>query len=187
TGPGSPGSATGPTHSPLCSPTWLLALVIVTLVLARAGPVPTSKPTVAGMGCPGGRFPSLLPREPEGFRRAKDALKKRELQLSPLPWAPGPEAAAGVERPVASEGELVLMLKVLGAAAHSTLGGVLDQPLRMPRHVCPELQACILARLRAGLPPRGRLHHWRHLQETVRWGPKAASRPLSRSIPSTSL
>ncbi|XDA82779.1 hypothetical protein R6Z07F_012691 [Ovis aries] len=40
----------------------------------RTGPVPTSKPTVAGMGCHGGWFPSLLPREPEGFKSAKHAL-----------------------------------------------------------------------------------------------------------------
>lgn len=79
------------------------------------------------------------------------------------------------------------MLKVLGAMAHSSLAVVLDQLLHVPRHVCPELRACVLARPRAGLPPRGGLHHWQHLQETVRWGPKAASRPLSRSTPSASL
>lgn len=73
---------------------WLLALVIVRLVLARAGPVPTSKPTVAGMGCPGGRFPSLLPREPEGFNRAKDALEEslslKNGSCSSRPF-PGPQ------------------------------------------------------------------------------------------------
>lgn len=169
---------------------WLLALVIVRRVLARAGPVPVSKPTVAGMGCPRGRFPSLLPRK----RRASS--EPRVPWKSPSRWRRGAAALAPslgprtggsciCGAPCGPGAGLVLKLQALGAVAHSSLAVVLDQ--HVPRHVCPELQACILARPRAGLPPWGCLHHWRHLQETVRWGPKAASRPLSRSTPSTSL
>ena len=78
------------------------------------------------------------------------------------------------------------MLKVVGAAAHLSLGVVHDQPLHVPRHVCPERQACILARPRAGLLPWGPPAPLAASPGGPR-GPKAASRPLSLSTPSVSL
>ncbi|KAB0384081.1 hypothetical protein FD755_005998 [Muntiacus reevesi] len=100
-----------------------------------------SKPTVAGMGCPGGRFPSL-----QGCLEESLSLKNGSCSSRPFP---GP--------PDLRQLQLVLMLQVLGAVAHSSLVVVLDQPLRVR----------VLALPRAGLPPRGRLHPWRHLQETA--------------------
>ena len=78
---------------------WVLVLVTAGLSLARAGPVPTSKPTTAWRGCDIGRFKSLSPRELEAFKKAKDALVSPHcygLTSTPpaldqlLPWDCGP-------------------------------------------------------------------------------------------------
>lgn len=52
----------------------ILVLVIAGLGLARAGPVPTSKPATTQRSCDIGRFKSLSPSELEAFKKAKDAL-----------------------------------------------------------------------------------------------------------------
>ncbi|XP_045642487.1 interferon lambda-1-like [Ursus americanus] len=145
---------------------WVLVLVIAGLSLARAAPVPTSKPTTTWKGCDIGRFKSLSPRELEAFRKAKDALENslknwscssrlfprnrdlRQLQV----W----------ERPVALEAELILTLKVLETMADRPQGGILDQPLHTLRHIHSELQACVETQPTAGPQPQGRLHHWLH-------------------------
>lgn len=44
---------------------------------------------------------------------------------------------------MALEAELALTLKVLETVANSTLGDILDQPLRMLRHILAKLQACV--------------------------------------------
>ncbi|XP_027475711.1 interferon lambda-1-like isoform X1 [Zalophus californianus] len=145
---------------------WVLVLVTAELCLARAGPVPTFKPTTTWKGCDMGRFKSLSPRELEAFKKAKDALenslknwscgsrlfpKNRELSQLQM-W----------ERPVALEAELALTLKVLETMADRSHGGILDQPLHMLRHIRSELQACVEAQPTAGPQPRGLLHHWLH-------------------------
>uniref|UniRef100_A0A8C6ALT3 Interferon lambda 1 n=1 Tax=Monodon monoceros TaxID=40151 RepID=A0A8C6ALT3_MONMO len=131
---------------------WVLVLVTVMLDLARAGPVPMSKPTTTGKGCHMGRFQSLLPRELEGFKKAKDAL---EESLSLKNWSCSSHRFPRTrdlrqrqvwERPVAVEAELDRTLKVLGAVADSSSGVILDQPLHTLHHIHSELQACIPAR-----------------------------------------
>ncbi|XP_012512472.1 PREDICTED: interferon lambda-1-like isoform X3 [Propithecus coquereli] len=154
---------------------WSVVLVTVVLGLARAGPVPTSKPTTAWRGCHIGSFKSLSPRELETFKRAKDALEESlslqnwrcSSRLFPRPW--DLRQLQVWERPVALDAELALTLKVLGAVADTALGDVLDQPLRTLRHIRSQLQACGPAQPTAGPRPRGRLQHWLHrLQEAPR-------------------
>nr|XP_010976956.1 interferon lambda-1-like [Camelus dromedarius] len=154
---------------------WVLVLVTAMLALARAGPVPTSKPTMTGKGCHMGWFQPLSPRELEGFKKAKDALEESLLLKN---WSCSSRLFPRTrdltqlqvwERPVALEAELDLTLRVLGAAADSSLGVVLDQPLRTLRHIHSKLQACVPAQPTAGPRPSGRLHHWLHrLQEATR-------------------
>ncbi|XP_045388008.1 interferon lambda-1-like [Lemur catta] len=153
----------------------ILVLVTVVLGLARAGPVPTSKPTATWRGCHIGSFKSLSPRELDTFKKAKDALEESLLlknwrcgsRLFPRPW--DLRQLQVWERPVALEAELGLTLKVLGAVADTALGDVLDQPLRTLRHIQSQLQACGPAPPMTGPRPRGRLQHWLHrLQEAPR-------------------
>uniref|UniRef100_A0A8C3VV97 Interferon lambda 1 n=1 Tax=Catagonus wagneri TaxID=51154 RepID=A0A8C3VV97_9CETA len=148
--------------------TWLLVLVAVMLDLARAGPIPTFKPTTTRKGCHVGRFQSPSPRELKGFKKAKDAL---EDSLSLKNWScssrlfPRTQDLRQLqvwEYLVALEAELDLTLKVLGAAADSSLGVVLDQPLRTLHDIHFELQACIQAQPTAGSRPWGCLDHWLH-------------------------
>ncbi|XP_006739462.1 interferon lambda-1 isoform X1 [Leptonychotes weddellii] len=145
---------------------WVLVLVTAGLSLARAGPVPTSKPTTTWKRCDIGRFKSLSPRELEAFKKAKDALEN-----SLKNWSCGSRLFPRTrdlnqlqvwERPVALEAELALTLKVLEAMADRSQGGILDQPLHTLRHIRSELQACVSAQPTAGPQPRGRLHHWLH-------------------------
>ncbi|XP_069312991.1 interferon lambda-1-like [Eulemur rufifrons] len=144
----------------------ILVLVTVVLGLARAGPVPTSKPITTWRGCHIGSFKSLSPRELETFKKAKDALEESLLlknwrcgsRLFPRPW--DLRQLQVWERPVALEAELALTLKVLGAVADPALGDVLDQPLSTLRHIQSQLQACGPAPPPAGPRPRGRLQHW---------------------------
>ncbi|XP_045627506.1 interferon lambda-1-like [Ursus americanus] len=167
------------------APAWVLVLVTMVLGLVRAGPVPTSKPTTTKRGCHMDRFLSLSPRELEAFKKAKDAL---EESLSPKNWSCSsrlfPRAwdlrlLQAWERPVALEAELDLTLKVLGDMADSSLGAVLDQPLRMLRHIHAELQACAPAQPTLGPRPRGRLHHWLHRLQKA---PKESQGCLEASI-----
>ncbi|KAG8519643.1 Interferon lambda-1 [Galemys pyrenaicus] len=119
-----------------------------------------------------GRFQSLSPRELDAFKKAKDAL---EESLSTKNWSCASRPFPRIrdlrhlqvwERPVALEAELDLTLKVLEALTDSSLGTVLDQPLRTLHLIRWELQACVRARPTAGPRPRGRLQHWLHrLQE----------------------
>ena len=51
-----------------------LVMVASGLGLARAGPVPTSKPHSTGRGCDNGKFEYLPPVEWEAFKTAKDAF-----------------------------------------------------------------------------------------------------------------
>uniref|UniRef100_A0A4X1UJQ3 Interleukin 29 (interferon, lambda 1) n=2 Tax=Sus scrofa TaxID=9823 RepID=A0A4X1UJQ3_PIG len=154
---------------------WLLVLATVMLDLARAGPVPTFKPTTTRKGCHMGQFQSLSPQELKGFKKAKDALEE-SLSLknwscsSPLfPRTRDLRQLQVWERLVALEAELDLTLKVLRAAADSSLGVTLDQPLRTLHHIHVELQACIRAQPTAGSRLQGRLNHWLHrLQEATK-------------------
>ncbi|XP_029773507.1 interferon lambda-1-like [Suricata suricatta] len=146
----------------------VVVLVTVVLGLTGAGPVPTSRPTTTRRGCHMGKFQSLSPRELETFKKAKDAL---EESLSPKDWTCASRLFPRTrdlirlqawERPAALEAELDLTLKVLGNMTDTSLGVVLDQPLRVLRHIHSELRACVLAQPTAGPRPRGRLHHWLH-------------------------
>ncbi|XP_012630665.2 interferon lambda-1 [Microcebus murinus] len=145
-----------------------VVLVTVLLGLARAGPVPTSKPTTTWRGCQIGSFKSLSPRELETFKKAKDALEESlslknwscSSRLFPRPW--DLRQLQDWERPVALEAELALTLKVLATMADADLGDVLDRPLRTLRHIRSQLQACGPAAPTAGPRPRGRLQHWLH-------------------------
>ncbi|KAI5215987.1 Interferon Lambda-1 [Manis pentadactyla] len=90
---------------------WVLVLVTVVLGLARAGPVPTSKPTTTRRGCHIGRFQSLSPRELEAFKKAKDALEE-SLSLKNwncssrlFPRTRDPRHLQAWKRPVALEAE----------------------------------------------------------------------------------
>ncbi|XP_037377565.1 interferon lambda-1-like [Talpa occidentalis] len=145
---------------------WLTVVVVV--ALASAGPVPTSKPITNRRNCHMGRFRSLSPRELDAFRKAKDALeeslsmKNWSCTTRPFPRTRDLKHLQVWERPVALEAELDLTLKVLGALTNSSLGAVLDQPLRTLRHIHSELQACVPAPPTAGPRPRGRLQHWLH-------------------------
>ncbi|KAM9226055.1 interferon lambda-1-like [Dugong dugon] len=152
-----------------------LVLVTVVLGLARASPVPTSKPTTTRRGCHIDRFKSLSPRELDAFKKAKDALEESFLlkswscrsHLFPRTW--DLRELQVWERPVALEAELALTLKVLGSVADSALGAILEQPLHTLRHIHSKLQACIPAQPTADPRPRGRLHHWLHrLQEATK-------------------
>ncbi|XP_004481519.1 interferon lambda-1 [Dasypus novemcinctus] len=154
---------------------WVLVLVAVMLGLARAGPVPTSRPTSARKGCHIDRFKALSPRELEGFKKAKDAVEESlslknwscSSRLFPRTW--DLRQLQSWERPVALEAELALTLQVLEATTDSALGAVLDQPLHTLRRVRSELQACVAAGPAAGLRPQGRLRHWlRRLHEAPR-------------------
>lgn len=143
---------------------WVLLLVTVVLGLARAGPVPTSKPTTTRRGCHIGRFQSLSPWELEAFKKAKDALEE-SLSLKNwncssrlFPRTRDPRHLQAWKRPVALEAEVGLTVKVLGTSADSPLGVVLGQPLHMLRHIHSELQACVPAQptprsKAAGSPP----------------------------------
>ncbi|XP_057559816.1 interferon lambda-1-like [Hippopotamus amphibius kiboko] len=154
---------------------WVLVLVTMMLDLARADPVPMSKPTTTRKGCHMGQFQSLSPRELEGFKKAKDAL---EESLSLKNWSCSSRLFPRTrdlrqlqvwERPVALEAELDLMLQVLGAVADSSPGVFLDQLLHTLRHIHSKLQACIPTRPTAGSQSRGHLHHWlRRLQEATK-------------------
>ncbi|XP_035920543.1 interferon lambda-1-like [Halichoerus grypus] len=164
---------------------WVLVLVTVVLGLAGAGPVPTSKPTTTRRACHMDRFQSLSPRELGAFKKAKDAL---EESLLPKNWSCSSrlfprtrdlKLLQAWERPVALEAELDLTLKVLGNMADSSLGVVLDQPLRMLRHIHSELQACVPAQPTAGPRARGRLHHWLH---RIHKAPKESQGCLEASI-----
>ncbi|CAK7302547.1 Interferon lambda-1 [Vulpes lagopus] len=141
---------------------WVLVLVTAGLSLARAGPVPTSKPTTAWRGCDIGRFKSLSPRELEAFKKAKDvleySLKNWSCNSRLFPRNRDLRQLQVWERPVALEAELALTLKVLETMADRSLGDILDQPLHTLRHIHSELQAC--AQPPAGPRPRGRLHPW---------------------------
>uniref|UniRef100_A0A673UM43 Interferon lambda 1 n=1 Tax=Suricata suricatta TaxID=37032 RepID=A0A673UM43_SURSU len=148
----------------------VLVLVTAGLSLARAGPVPTSRPTTAWRACDFGRFKSLSPRELEAFKKAKDALenslKTWSCTTRPFPRNRDLRQLQVWERPVALEAELALTLKVLGTMADASHGDILDQPLHTLRHIHSELQACVSAQPTPGPQPRGRLHHWLHrLQE----------------------
>nr|XP_017507387.2 interferon lambda-1-like [Manis javanica] len=158
---------------------WVLVLVTVMLGLARAGPVPTSKPTTTRRGCHIGRFQSLSPRELEAFKKAKDALEESLLLKNwncssrLFPRTRDLRHLQAWERPVALEAEVGLTVKVLGTMTDSPLGVVLDQPLHMLRHIHSELQACVPAQPTVRSRPQGRFHHWlRRLQEA----PKKESR-----------
>ncbi|XP_036757911.2 interferon lambda-1-like [Manis pentadactyla] len=154
---------------------WVLLLVTVVLGLARAGPVPTSKPTTTRRGCHIGRFQSLSPRELEAFKKAKDALEE-SLSLKNwncssrlFPRTRDPRHLQAWKRPVALEAEVGLTVKVLGTSADSPLGVVLGQPLHMLRHIHSELQACVPAQPTPRSKAAGSLHHWlRGLQEAPR-------------------
>ncbi|KAF0874554.1 IFNL1 protein, partial [Crocuta crocuta] len=150
------------------APARLVLLVTAVFGLTGAGPVPASGPTSTKRGCHVGKFQSLSPRELEAFKAAKDAL---EESLSLKNWTCASRLFPRTrdlmrlqawERPAALEAELDLTLKVLENMTDSSLGGVLDQPLRVLRHVHSELQACVPAQPTAGPRPRGRLHHWLH-------------------------
>ncbi|XP_025788140.1 interferon lambda-1-like [Puma concolor] len=150
------------------APAWVVVLVTAVLGLTSAGPVPTSRPPATRRGCHVGKFPSLSPRELEAFKKARDAL---EESLPLKNWSCGSRLFPRTrdlirlqawERPAALEAELDLTLKVLGNMTDSSLGVVLDQPLRVLRHIRSELQACVRAQPTAGPRPRGRLHHWLH-------------------------
>lgn len=172
---------------------WVLVLVTVMLDLARAGLVPTSKPTTTRKGCHMGRFQSLLPRELEGFKKAKDAL---EESLSLKNWSCSSHRFPRTrdlrqrqvwERPVALEAELDRTLKVLGAVADSSSGVILDQPLHTLRHIHSELQACIPARPTAESQPRAAsTTGCAGSRRPQRRSPKDVSRPLSHSTSSAS-
>ncbi|XP_023616323.1 interferon lambda-3 [Myotis lucifugus] len=93
-------------------------------------------------------------------------LRNRSCSSRPLPRTRDLRQLQVWERPVALEAELALTLKVLGTVANSTLGDILDQPLRTLRHIHSKLQACVPAQSTAGPRPRGRLRQWLHrLQE----------------------
>ncbi|KAM8962749.1 interferon lambda-1-like [Lycaon pictus] len=128
---------------------WVLVLVTAGLSLARAGPVPTSKPTTDWRGCDIGRFKSLSPRELEAFKKAKDALeyslKNWSCNSRLFPRNRDLRQLQVWERPVALEAELALTLKVLETMADRSLGDILDQPLHTLRHIHSQLQACVSA------------------------------------------
>ncbi|XP_059263987.1 interferon lambda-1-like [Mustela nigripes] len=164
---------------------WVLVLVTLLLGLTGAGSVPTSNPTSTRRGCLMSRFQSLSPSELKAIRKAKDAL---ENVLSLKNWSCGSclfpqdrdlRVLQAWERPVALEAELALTLKVLGAMADSSLGVVLDQPLRLLRHVHSELQACVPALPTAGPRARGLLHHWLHRLQKA---PKESQGCLEASV-----
>ncbi|XP_004441566.1 PREDICTED: interferon lambda-1 [Ceratotherium simum simum] len=144
----------------------ILVLVTVGLGLARAGPVPTSKPATARRSCDIGRFKSLLPSELGAFKKAKDALenslKNWTCSTPVFPRARDLRQLQVWERPVALEAELALTLQVLGTMADSSLGDILDQPLHTLSLIHSQLQACVPAQPTAGPRPQGRLHHWLH-------------------------
>ena len=90
--------------------TWVLVLLIVRLDLAGPGqsrPCPHIQAHCGGDGLPRGPVPFPVATGAGGLQESQACLgrvtlaEERELQLSPLPRDPGPEAAAGVERPVA--------------------------------------------------------------------------------------
>ncbi|XP_007524088.1 interferon lambda-1-like [Erinaceus europaeus] len=152
--------------------TWFLMLLTLGLGLATTSLVPTSKPITTKRGCYIHRFRSLPPRELEAFKKAKDALEERLMRnrwncntsLFPKDW--NLRLLQVWERPVALEAELTLVLKVLENLTESPLGPVLDQPLSTLSQIHSQLQACLPAQPKAGIRPRGRLHHWLHrLQE----------------------
>ncbi|XP_054567095.1 interferon lambda-3-like [Eptesicus fuscus] len=155
-----------------CGP---LVLMLMTTVLTSTGavPVPTPLGTLLGArGCYVAQFKSLPPQEMEAFRRARDALEESLLLRNwscssrPFPRTRDLRQLQVPERPVALEAELALTLKVLGTVANSTLGAILDQPLRTLRHIHSTLQACVPAESTTGPRPRGHLHQWLHrLQE----------------------
>ncbi|KAK2495288.1 hypothetical protein MC885_016132 [Smutsia gigantea] len=140
---------------------WVLVLVTVVLGLARAGPVPTSKPTITRRGCHTGRFQSLSPRELEAFKKAKDALEESLLLKNwdcssyLFPRTGDLRHLQAWEHPVALEAEGGLTVKVLGTMADSSLGVVLDQLLHMLRHIHSELQACVPAQPTLRSRPQG--------------------------------
>ncbi|XP_014715700.2 interferon lambda-1-like [Equus asinus] len=161
----------------------ILVLVIAGLGLARAGPVPTSKPATTQRSCDIGRFKSLSPSELEAFKKAKDALENSlenwtcRSPVFPTTW--DLRQLQVWERPVALEAELALTLKILAMVADSSLADILDRPLLTLRHIHSELQACVPARPTAGPRPRGRLHQWLHqlheVQKKESWGCLEAS------------
>uniref|UniRef100_G1Q6T3 Uncharacterized protein n=2 Tax=Myotis lucifugus TaxID=59463 RepID=G1Q6T3_MYOLU len=152
-----------------------LVLMLMTTVLTSTGAVPVITPlaTLLGArGCDMAQFKSLSPQEMKAFRRAKAALEEslllrnRSCSSHPLPRTRDLRQLQVWERPVALEAELALTLKVLGTVANSTLGDILDQPLRTLRHIHSKLRACVPAQSTAGPRPRGRLRQWLHrLQE----------------------
>ncbi|KAM5297478.1 LOW QUALITY PROTEIN: interferon lambda-1-like [Glossophaga mutica] len=128
---------------------WFLVMVASGLGLARAGPVPTSKPHSTGRGCDIGKFEYLPPTEWKAFKKAKDALgnslknQSCSSRLFPRPWTL--TQLHVWERPVALEAELALTLKVLETVANSTLADILDQPLHTLRYIHSEVQASVSA------------------------------------------
>ncbi|XP_047383143.1 interferon lambda-3-like [Sciurus carolinensis] len=146
----------------------LLMLMAAVLTRTRAAPVP-GPPCVLPKArvCDMAQFKSLAPRELQAFKTAKDAFEESLLlkdytcshPLFPRPW--DLRQLQVWERPVALQAELALTLQVLATVANSTLGDVLDQPLRTLGHIHCQLQACALAQPTAGPRPHGR-HRHRH-------------------------
>ncbi|XP_054436827.1 interferon lambda-1 [Pteronotus mesoamericanus] len=156
---------------------WCLVMVASGLGLARAGPVPTSKPHSTGKGCDIGRFEYLPPTEWKTFRKAKDALENSLKNQScssclfPRPWTLTQLQVS--ERPVALEAELALTLKVLESVADSSLEDMLNQPLHMLHYIHSEVQACVSALPTSGSRPHGLLQPWLNQLQRV---PKRVSR-----------
>ncbi|EPQ09346.1 Interleukin-29 [Myotis brandtii] len=124
---------------------------------------------------PGREHLQELPTDPPAEESL--LLKNRSCSSRPLPRTRDLRQLQVWERPVALEAELALTLKVLGTLKNSTLGDILDQPLRTLRHIHSKLQACILFTNHPPSPTgpssvhsrpqaRGHLCQWQHcLQE----------------------